>query len=114
MTAMLDDGEKAMYVYIVQRTQIYLSEAETTALDREAGRTGQSRSQLIRRAINDAYLTPGSDVDAMLRALEETAGTWKGRDITGEAYVDAIRPGMGRRMAKLWPDRPGSDAPADR
>jgi len=37
------------------RTQVYLTEAQRTALDRLAERTGRSRTDLIREAI-DEYL----------------------------------------------------------
>lgn len=94
-----------MYVSSMHRTTIFLSEAESAALDQEARRTGRSRSQLIRRAIDRAFLAPGVDIAATVLALDETAGAWRSRDITGEAYVDAIRPGMDRRMADLWPER---------
>jgi Ribbon-helix-helix protein, copG family len=37
------------------RTQIHLSEDEVELLDRERARSGASRSELIRRAINAVY-----------------------------------------------------------
>ena len=45
-----------MYTYIVQRTQIYLSDLDAKALDRMARRTGRTRSQLIREAIEATIL----------------------------------------------------------
>jgi predicted transcriptional regulator len=98
----------------MQRTQIYLTEAETKALDREAARTGRTRSQLIREAIEQRFLAPAPNVAEMLGVLRETAGAWKDRESTGEEYVEAIRPGMGQRLASLWPERFGPDAPPDR
>jgi predicted transcriptional regulator len=111
---LLDAAETTMYVYIMQRTQIYLTEEETTALDREAARTGRTRSQLIRDAIEEKFLAARPDAGAMLKVLRETAGAWKDRESTGEEYVEAIRPGMGQRLASLWPERFGPDAPPDR
>lgn len=85
-----------MYVYIVERTQIYLTKRETAALARAAKATGRTRSQLIREAIEASYLAARS-TDA-LEVLEETAGLWSDRDESGEAYVERLRSG---RLARL-------------
>ena len=92
----------AMYTYIVDRTQIYLSRAQATALDREARRTGLTRSHLIREAIDQAYL-PNSASDETLEALEASAGAWANRTNSGEEYVERLR--SGQRLAELWGDR---------
>lgn len=91
-----------MYTYIVERTQIYLSKEQAAALDREARRRGQTRSHLIREAIDRVYLSEPS-VDEVLAAVEASAGAWKNRSETGEEYVDRIR--SGDRLAELWGDR---------
>lgn len=117
MASMVDDPRLTMYVYIMQRTQIYLSETETTALDREARRTGRTRSQLIREAIEEKFVGPGASAEEFLRVLEESAGAWKDRDFTGQEYVAAIRSGFGERMARLWGEPTlgeEGDAPPDR
>lgn len=80
-----------MYIYIVERTQIYLTKRETVALARAAKATGRTRSQLIREAIEASYL-PQSSPDS-LAALEETAGLWSDLSDTGEAYVERVRGG---------------------
>jgi len=89
-----------MYTYIVQRTQIYLSERETEALDREARATGKTRSLLIREAIASRY-APSANVDAVERVLRATAGGWRGRREAGASVVDARRSG---RLARLHAD----------
>lgn len=91
-----------MYTYIVERTQIYLSREETAALDREARRRGQTRSHLIREAIDRAYLSEPS-VDDVLAALEASSGAWADHPESGEEYVDRIR--SGDRLSELWGDR---------
>jgi predicted DNA-binding protein len=91
-----------MYTYIMDRTQIYLSRAQATALDREARRTGRTRSHLIREAIDQAYL-PNSASDETLEALEASAGAWANRTDSGEDYVERLR--SGQRLAELWGDR---------
>jgi hypothetical protein len=87
-----------MYVYTMDRTQIYLSEAQAAALERQAARTGRSRSQLIREAIDRTYLgESGSDA---LAVLNQTAGAWKGSRCNGAAYVKRLRRG---RLSRLHP-----------
>lgn len=90
-----------MYMYIMERTQIYLSRAQAAALDREARRTGTTRSHLIREAIEARY---GSDIDheAVERALRATAGLWRDRAETGEVYVERLR--TERRISEMYGD----------
>jgi hypothetical protein len=97
-----------MYTYIVERTQIYLSREQAAALDREARRRGQTRSHLIREAIDRVYLSEPS-IEEVLAALEASAGAWANRTESGEEYVERIR--SGDRLAELWGDRwtEGSD-----
>ena len=74
------------------RTQIYLSDRERQLLARFSKATGASTSELIRRAIRDAY---GGELskEERLEALRAAAGSWADRDFTGAEYVDAIRGG---------------------
>ena len=95
-----------MYTYIVERTQIYLSGAQAAALDREAKRTGVTRSHLIREAIEERYGL-AADRERLRAALRETAGLWKDRTESGEAYVERIR--TDRRMKRLFPEGPPND-----
>lgn len=88
-----------MYTYIMERTQIYLSREQAAALDREAKRTGTTRSHLIREAIEARYRTP-KDRDEISRALQGTAGLWQNRTETGEEYVERLR--TGRRLSSLY------------
>ena len=94
-------------MYIMDRTQIYLSPGQARALDREAQRRGSTRSHLIREAIENAY---GEEIrrDTFLESLDAASGAWKDRDETGEEYVERIR--SGDRWRELWGDRfPGAD-----
>lgn len=94
----------AMYTYIVERTQIYLSREQAAALDREAKRTGTTRSHLIREAIEARYGN-AADPARVERALRATAGLWKDRPETGEVYVRRMR--SGRRLAEAGTDDAG-------
>jgi len=96
----LDRSGRAMYTYIVERTQIYLTRKQADALDREARRTGTTRSHLIREAITERY-GGANDRDRVEQALHRTAGLWRDRSETGEAYVGRLR--TGRRLRELYP-----------
>ncbi len=86
-----------MYIYTVDRTQIYLSETQAAVLDRQAARTGRSRSQLIREAIDKTYLgETGADAE---NVLKRTSGAWKGRGEDSATYVKRLRRG---RLARLY------------
>ena len=89
-----------MYTYIVERTQIYLTEAETSALDRLAAATGRTKSQLIREAIEAHYLAR-PDIAQATAALDQSFGAWSGDDrLDGAEYVEIVRPGnLARRLA---------------
>lgn len=88
-----------MYTDTMGRTQIYLGKDELELLDRASRATGASRSELIRRAIRDAY---GEKTKAeRLSALEASAGSWRGRSFTGADYVDAIRGDLNERLRRL-------------
>jgi predicted DNA-binding protein len=89
----LAGDRRAMYTYIVERTQIYLTEAETAALDRLSATTGRTKSHLIREAIEAHYLAR-PDFEQALRVLDETFGAWAGNQrLDGAGYVETVRPG---------------------
>lgn len=88
-----------MYSDGVERTQIYLGEEELELLDREAERSGASRSELIRRAIRRQFAV--TSVDERRRALRETAGALKSFPMTGGEYVDSIRGDLNERLRRL-------------
>lgn len=92
-----------MYNRGVIRTQIHLTEAQTSILDARSRATGASRSELIRRAIDAQYgtRTPLTR-EERLEALHASAGAWKDRNFTGEEYVRAIRSGdMNKNLRRL-------------
>lgn len=86
-----------VYTYTMERTQIYLSEAELRTLDRLSRATGHTRSQLIREAIGRAYMKR-SDQDETLERLEASSGTWTGKRASGRQQVERLRRG---RLARL-------------
>jgi len=76
-----------MYTYIVDRTQIYLTEEESAALDRASIATGKTKSQLIREAIDEKYRERPS-FEEFMAALNGAAGVWANPE--GDAAVKAI------------------------
>lgn len=92
-----------MYKYIVERTQIYLTSEQAAALDREARRSGVTRSHLIREAIDARYGARRSEEETR-RALDATAGLWRDRAETGDEHVSRLR--TGRRLRRLYGDQP--------
>ena len=98
-------------LYTMQRTQIYLSDADLQMLDREVARTGRNRSRLIRDAIVRAY-GHRIDADTFEAAVRSAAGAWRDRPFTGAEYVDAIRDVTPDGPAALWHEGhgPGADS----
>ncbi len=97
----LDLVHDTMYTYIVERTQIYLTRQQASALDQEARRRGTTRSHLIREAIEERY-RPARSRDEILEVLDATAGAWRDRSETGEQYVERLR--SGRRLREIHGD----------
>lgn len=86
-------------IVVSMRTQVYLGREELELLDRVARATGASRSELVRRAVR---ITFGEKTKAeKLRALEASAGSWRGRRFDGAAYVDTMRGDLGERLHRL-------------
>jgi hypothetical protein len=87
----------------VERTQIYLTAAQTRELDRRARAQGTTRSHLIRDAVQQ-YLGPTWDPERFRAALKNAAGIWADRDDIDEIYDDLKRRNR-ERLERLWGDR---------
>ena len=79
-------------IYIMRRTQIYLSEEQGTLLRHRSRASGRTISELIRAAIDATY----SRRQAMSRSekvlvARRTAGSWKDFPETGATYVERMR-----------------------
>jgi Arc/MetJ-type ribon-helix-helix transcriptional regulator len=89
-----------VYSDAMSRTQVYLGEDELELLERASRDTGASRSELIRRAVRTTFGEQGKD--EKLRALQVSAGSWRGQRANGAEYVDALRSGdLNERLAQL-------------
>jgi hypothetical protein len=66
----------------MRRTNIYLGEAQSQALDQEAHAQGISRAELIRQLIDRAIGPAGAaGLDADLAAIRESFGALRDEDI---------------------------------
>jgi Arc/MetJ-type ribon-helix-helix transcriptional regulator len=93
----------------MERTQIYLTEAQTRELDRRARSRGTTRSHLIREAL-EQYLGPTWDAEAFIAALRNFQGIWADRDDIDELYADLKRREL-ERLSELWGDRLAEEPP---
>ena len=78
--------------YIMQRTQIYLTEEQGRLLKGRSRATGCTVSELIRTAVDDVY-APRRELSTAerIRLARRTAGTWQEFPETGAEYVERIR-----------------------
>jgi len=88
-----------MYYYIMQRTQISLTDADRALLDRQSSETGLSISALIRNAVQQSY---GSirDLTNDLDLLRSAFGAWTAQRESGEEYVENLR--QGTRLDQMF------------
>ncbi len=81
------------------RTQITLTDEQYVRLCEESERTGLALAELVRQALDGRY---GSiDAEARRKAFDHSFGVWGDRDFDSVEYVDQLRRGMGRRLARL-------------
>jgi len=86
--------------YIMQRTQIYLTEEQGRLLRGRSQATGCTVSELIRTAIDDAYAPRREPSTAdRVRVARRTAGAWKDFPESGAEYVERVR--GSRRLSRL-------------
>ncbi len=70
-------------MWCMKRTNIYLREAQSTALDQVAHAQGISRAELIRQLIDRSIgATGAADLDADLAAIRESFGALRDEDIS--------------------------------
>lgn len=91
-------------LYIMRRTQIYLTDEQGRLLEERSRARGRTISQLIRDAIDEAY-APGRPMSRAerVRLARRTAGAWAEFAESGAQFVDRIR--GARRLARLHGDR---------
>lgn len=84
-----------MYPYIVQRTQVMLSDDVRVLLDRASAATGRSMGSLIREAVRARFGATATGAGDFA-AVEAAFGSWDAATADGETWVDQLR--SGRRL----------------
>lgn len=79
-------------MYVMTRTQIYLTERESKAVDKLAKQTNRSKSDIIRHAL-DIYLGLG---DAALDKRHAAFGVWA----TRKSKIDSLK--LQSDLRKEW------------
>ena len=77
---------------MAHRTQLTLTDEQYARLQTLSRATGLSLSELVRRAVDRSYAAGGR------AGLERSFGSWKGRRLDGEGYVERMRSGLARRL----------------
>ena len=72
----------------MRRTNIYLGDAQTAALEQRSRREGVSRAELVRRLIDQGLGDPIPDLDADLRAISDSFAAWEGAPAPWTRGVD--------------------------
>ncbi len=82
------------------RTNIYLAQRQTEALDRLAADEGVSRAEIIRRLLDRSLGGTDDSLESDLAAIDDSFGTLRDADIPGR--------GPGEReehLARMWQPR---------
>ncbi|MGH3647279.1 MAG: CopG family transcriptional regulator [Micromonosporaceae bacterium] len=80
----------------MQRTNIYLEDAQTESLDRLAADEGVSRAEIIRRMLDRGLVGQDEDLVGDLAAIEDSSGALADVDVptrgpdTRAAHLDAM------------------------
>jgi type III secretory pathway component EscV len=82
----------------MHRTQITLTDGQYARLRDESKRTGYSLAELIRRAVDSEYEQLSQAQRMSL--LETSFGAWSDREESGAEFVERVRSGTRRRLAR--------------
>lgn len=82
----------------MQRTNIYLDDAQIEALDRLAGDEGVSRAEIVRRLLDRSLAGDDRDLAADLQAIDESFGALRDADISFDRGPD----GRAAHLDELW------------
>lgn len=75
------DGSSWCMLWCMKRTNIYLDEAQTAALDRLAAQEGVSRAEVIRQLLNRVLASSDKSLASDLRAIEDSFGALRDVDV---------------------------------
>ncbi|WP_026875764.1 CopG family transcriptional regulator [Jiangella gansuensis] len=81
----------------MNRTNIYLTEQQTEALDRLAAQEGTSRAKVIRRLLDRALAGDDDDLATDLAAIDSSFGAYRDVDVISRGSS-----GREEHLAGLW------------
>jgi metal-responsive CopG/Arc/MetJ family transcriptional regulator len=84
-------------MWCMKRTNIYLGEEQTAALDRLAAQEGVSRAEVIRQLLDRVLASSDDSLVSDLRAIEDSFGALRDVDVPVRG-----RGGREEHMARLW------------
>lgn len=71
---------------MMERTQIYLTQIQQRAIENIATQRGQSKSEIIREAIDHYINTTDSEANNRRELMHQAAGIWADRDDLPEFF----------------------------
>ncbi len=86
-------------IWCMQRTNIYLDEAQLVILDRMAADEGTSRAEVIRRLLDRSLAGGDDDLEADLEAIEDSFGAL--RD-SGSASFERGHDDRAAHLDDIW------------
>lgn len=84
-------------MWCMQRTNIYLEDAQTEALDRLAADEGISRAELIRRMLDRGLVGRDEDLAGDLSAIEASFGVLRDLEVQSRG-----RDARDRHLDEMW------------
>ena len=84
-------------MWCMKRTNIYLDERQTEALDRLAAQEGVSRAEVIRRLLDRVLAGSDDSLAADLQAIEQSFGALRDLDAPARG-----RGGREEHLARMW------------
>jgi len=84
-------------MWCMKRTNIYLDERQTEALDRLAAQEGVSRAEVIRRLLDRVLAGSDESLAADLQAIEQSFGALRDLDAPARG-----RGGREEHLARMW------------
>jgi Ribbon-helix-helix protein, copG family len=84
-------------MWCMRRTNIYLDEQQTAALDRLAAQEGVSRAELIRQLLDRVLASSDESLACDLHAIEDSFGALRDADVSVRGPGDREQ-----HLARIW------------
>ena len=84
-------------MWCMRRTNIYLDEEQTAALDRLAAQQGISRAELIRQLLDRVLVDEDASLVSDLQAIDDSFGAMRDIDVHARG-----EDGRGEHLVRMW------------